>query len=409
MCLAVAPVSGVENELLDIENETIEAASDEQELYEELYKLTQSMNNDEIEPEKEKESRVDMNLKVERFKKILLMENKIQKKMKEKIAEMKIREEKLREEKDKFEAVKKKANDDKAECPECVKRAEVEQNQDKLLDKKDKDLDSLKKELKNAKERNIVILKECKKKKKTTTEMEKEKNKLVDELQKLRESNNKVIKEKNNLKTELETKQAIIDAMKELNEVNNTESSKQKDLSEKTPSDMTVIENDVECNQCERFFKNKCDLENHKEAKHRILECPLCSEAFTSTSIFTSHINQCMNSDISTSCSECDKKLTTQYQMKTHLKCHNICNDYSCHVCGMMIKKANIINKHTKEHHVEEKVPSKEICKFWRLGKCKKAKMFFQSCWKTTNATAVLTNQALEKSVQEPERLYMVG
>ena len=84
---------------------------------------------------------------------------------------------------------------------ESEKVCEVERNQAKMLDTKDKLIDNMTRDLKNVKDRNIDILKESKKKKQIVKKLEKEKNTLS--------------KENNDLKQEIGGKNAIIVTLKD--------------------------------------------------------------------------------------------------------------------------------------------------------------------------------------------------
>ena len=80
----------------------------------------------------------------------------------------------LKEEKEKIEEEVDKLKSDKDKCEECIKRAEVETSQNKIIDTRENEIEDLKKNLKAVKDRNIAILKECKTKKRVTKENEKE-------------------------------------------------------------------------------------------------------------------------------------------------------------------------------------------------------------------------------------------
>ena len=88
-----------------------------------------------------------------------------------------------------------------------------------MLYEKDKLLDKVSKELKHAKERNIAILKEGKKKKKIIKDLEKDKVNLAKETQKLtqklKDTNDDFKKETDGLKAANTTLQLVLESLQE--------------------------------------------------------------------------------------------------------------------------------------------------------------------------------------------------
>ena len=81
--------------LLEDENDLMEEAAEEQDLYNEVDRLSQETSEG-GEPEKEKESRQDIILKLQRFKIIMIKKNEIPKNSKQKHSEQIIEIEKLK-------------------------------------------------------------------------------------------------------------------------------------------------------------------------------------------------------------------------------------------------------------------------------------------------------------------------
>ena len=94
------------------------------------------------------------------------------------------------------------------------KNNEVETDQAKSLDIKDVGLETIAKELKVAKERNIALLQEAKKKKKLVKELEKDKSKLTNDNEYLRVIKDAMEKKNNEMETANKVLQDICESLK---------------------------------------------------------------------------------------------------------------------------------------------------------------------------------------------------
>ena len=286
---------------------------------------------------------------------------------------------------------------------EISNREEVERSQLKDLEK-----------LQALKDRNMAILRESKKKKKETKELEKEKSKVENELVGLRVENGILVKEITTLKIDIENKATYIKQLKKSKgpSDDNNDSEEEETVADlEEVETVTVVMNKdsqkPKCLACDKTFANTNDLENHIQAKHEQKVCTLCDKSFATTKELDNHTK--LKHDQKT-CTFCDKTFNTEHQLKGHynhcieygntvVKCNNCQNTftrfgikrhgemctgkqnkvYSCSVCGKTAGSFNDVKKHQAEIHAEVTHISKEVCKHWRKGHCTKGNMCLYS------------------------------
>ena len=212
---------------------------------------------------------------------------------------------------------KKTGRELKATKDEILKTKEVESRQFQELEKKGKDIEKLTKEVKHLKKQTM------------------------------------------DLKEEGKQKDVIITQLKEA-------------LTEE--SEIEVVEQLVNhnCNACNKKFRTSNDLEKHIEAKHNENRCIYCDKIFNGERELANHHKRCVDEGLVTSkCNNCSKSLNN-FAMRRHKeKCHAE-QRFDCPECGQMYNSAIDVKRHYDAEHKMEAVRSKEVCKHWRRGHCKK-------------------------------------
>ena len=193
---------------LNVEDNVMEDAKKEQELYEQIFQITENV----IVPEKEEETREELKEKMIRFKMIKDKKEKLHEQTKETVN---ILEEKI-------EYLK----------HECTLSSEVEVKQRKEIEDISKTTEKTRKNLNEKLQENAKL--------------HKEKDAAVEEMNTLRETNGTLSKTNYDLKTKLKTKDDLIKAMKESNDAQENDASEE--------SNITVVQEDIshKCQQCNK-------------------------------------------------------------------------------------------------------------------------------------------------------------
>ena len=319
------------------DNEWLEAVAEEVELMIEMEQMTE----EEMEVESSKDEVINkLKEKMERFKTIADKKSNVVKSLKE---------------------VKENLTHD------IKLRKEVEIEKEKKIDELDDINKGMRNQLKQIRERNLVILVDQKKMKKYHKEHE------ID-LKSLRDVNSDLIKTNTTLKLEISRKDDLIMGLKEVGEI----------ADEDNEIEVEAVQMDNEtsgtiCLICNKKFPVKKALDQHMQAKHNQGECPICDESFPIGSVLTRHTNQCMVDINEHECPECKNKFLTNKSLKIHItKNHrkdNHPNDkFSCTHCEMIFKSEIEMKKHTKsckDNNLSfESEKSKVVCRHWRRGNC---------------------------------------
>ena len=271
------------NELSNEDEEGLENAMDEYELYEALNVLTQSVED----PEKV----IQLQDKLKRYQNIMKKKNVIQKSI---VQELKT------------------AKHDSA------MRAQVEVKQSKQLDEKDR-----------AKE--------------------------------------KLVKEVKLMKTQLKEKDIII---KQLQEAHISEDSEDIEIVQQIVN-MDKQTKGYKCNACNKNFRKNEDLERHMEARHAEQICLYCDNKFSSEQALVKHHDECVDFGVRTAtCNKCDKYFTNFALKKHRSKCQGQQQEVDCPECGEICKTTAAMRKHYDSNHKSDNVSSREVCKWWKMGKC---------------------------------------
>ena len=335
---------GNENEdILNMENENMARAKEDQDLYDELDKLSQdiSSHNEDVQTVLEVDELLN---KINRFKVILQKKNELEERTRKRVIEVEKANGLLEKE---TQDLKKEIQACKDKCSECPKRAQVEANLSHLLNNKDKEVDNARKEIKNLRERNIAILKESKKKKIEVNGIKKEKDKLVKEIGTNREVIESLTKKNNELNDEVIVNKELVKSLKEIHGMENVD----KD-SDNGNNIMSNDSTENRCLACDKTFKANVDLEKHIKAKHET-DCPLCGTIFKNRNELKKHITRCMDSNISIhKCEVCSEEFSSRNDLNTHKQAKHSGTKFVCSMCGLKNNDETNLRQHLREEHM---------------------------------------------------------
>ena len=125
-----------------------------------------------------------------------------------------------------------------------------------------------------------------------------------------------------------------------------------------------------QCNACDKSFRKSQDLERHMDAKHAEKPCSYCDKILASDEELVKHLDECIDFGIKTTiCKKCEKDFTN-FGLKRHKeKCQGK-QGFDCPECGQMFNTAINVKTHYDSEHKWENVKSREVCKWWRKGNC---------------------------------------
>ena len=336
------------SEVEEIMIEDHEISIDQDDL--ELLEWFMSDQNINLSNEDQEENQKQFKEKIQRLKTVIEKKNRVR-------DELRIRIEALNEKNKKLEE-------------EMSKIKEVEADQAKSLEGKDDEFETITKELKLAKERNIAILEEAKKKKRLVKELEKDKNKLKKDIESLRINNDAMARKNNELES---AHKALQDVCESLNIDTDKAAENDVQVAEviKEPVLMNKNTSGHMCVTCEQRFKTNAHLERHMDLKHTEHECFMCHILVVSDQEYEKHVIQCFdsfNSKLKAKCNQCNKRFTKQ-----DLKRHE-CNEREnvCPECGMIGKSKEAMKEHISNEHKQQEATSQIVCKFYRRGNCYK-------------------------------------
>ena len=301
-----------DEDLSALEQETevmLAAVREEQELHEELVRLSQEIKEPEL-VEKLQE-------KLERYKVLTAKKSEIQKETNEEMKNLKV---------------------------DQKNRQEIEEYMTKEIEKKGKEIEALKK----------VV----------TTDKRKHQHD-VDELIK---KNGELVKENSSLKTSIQEKESIVVHLEEqinTEEVVVVEPGPNNVFMNKTANGHT-------CTACEKSFGSNRALEKHIADKHQESECPFCSQVFQSRQGLRKHVNECVENGTNRStCEKCNKTFSNFGLRRHEAQCKGTRNNkFICNECELICKNSWELKKHTKEEHTESHEVSREVCKHYKKGFC---------------------------------------
>ena len=311
-------------ELNTEEEVLVAAATEEDELYKELFLLTQSIGDPEIEI---------INEKLDRLKTVMAKKTTLQNETTKQVVKLK--------------------NKLDVENHNCAMMKEVTERQTEELVVARQETEKSRKEIKIHKDK-----------------LKKEQEVLGKEIKTLRENNAEIIKENSDLKIRLSTKQSIIEALKETAEA------------AEGNAEVEVIEPNVtlgqesqfhQCNACNKMFKESDDLERHITAKHEEKQCTYCDKICSNEQELVKHHSECIDIGVANFiCNKCKDMFTRQGLNRHKQNCHGAKQYYECSECGEMRSSSNAVRKHKDKDHPMLVVRSKEVCHHWRRGHCAK-------------------------------------
>ena len=308
--------------LLQDEEEVLEAAKKEQDLYDELHSLTM----DTIDLENEADVRKVLKEKLERYKTIMIKKDKIITETLEVAKSMKTSIQAMKHDNAMMDEIQ----------ADYAEKAENDRNLKETLAKE------------NAK-------------------LEKARDTISKELETTRNLNGSLNKDVSDLKIQIQVKDGVIKALKETlaveDEVRVVASTR--DDAEKSSH---------KCNACDKNFRQSQDLEKHVQDRHTESECVYCEKMFRSEATLVKHHKVCTkNVGLANSmCNNCNQAFTEQ-GLKRHMKsCKDNDKSLDCPECGEIFESKRAVKIHRDDRHVYEPVRSRVVCKHWRKGHCLK-------------------------------------
>ena len=255
---------------LQEEEDFMEAAKEEQDLFDELIELYEK----EVDPEDEKDTREMLGQKLLRFQAIIDRKNRMIKESREKVKMLELSTETLKH--------------------DFKLSAEVEAKQRKELEDSAKGMDKTKKEIQNLKDRNKTILINDRLKGKENRTLLKNNKQYVEAITTLRESNHNLNKENNDLKEQLKIKESLVQGLQEEFGVEDTDEAE----ADKSEADESVVVNQETdnhtCNACNKVFKEMDDLERHINSKHNEKICTYCDKVCEKQQDLIKHHQECL-------------------------------------------------------------------------------------------------------------------
>ena len=111
----------------------------------------------------------------------------------------------------------------------------------------------------------------------------------------------------------------------------------------------THEQQNFQCEECERWFKKRLDLEMHKIETHENREafmCDFCEKVEKSKSMLDNHLLTHRAEE--TSCADCGKVFSNQRNLDIHALKHKNFNEWNCNDCPFQASSADELIKHLK-------------------------------------------------------------
>ena len=113
--------------------------------------------------------------------------------------------------------------------------------------------------------------------------------------------------------------------------------------------------NKHKCDQCDKDFSRKGDLNTHVKAVHdkiKDVECPECESKFSRKGDLKQHIKAVHDKIKGFECEQCDFKCCSNGDLKRHIKqIHDKIKDFGCPQCEFACSDNSNINRHIKAVH----------------------------------------------------------
>ena len=317
---------------LQQDEDGMEAAKEDIELYEALTDLADSA----FDPETEKEKRDILKEKLLRYNTIMRKKENILKATLEEIKSLKLSEETLKH--------------------DVVCRTEVQKNQETLINQKENEVKEITKRFKNLEK---------------ITQKIKDENKI--NIDSLNETVGSLTKRNADLIIQLDAQTSLAESL--AGEASPSERDVEVEVHDEEPIqrvDMSKETTGPKCNACNKPFKTGSDLDRHMQDKHEEHACNVCGTKFNSRKQSEEHI--CDEDPIVPQIcdkSYCKKKYVSSNALAKHIKNSHFGHQrFVCNKCDEILDNNNGLKKHmeTCSKEVSEKIM--EVCKHWKKGKC---------------------------------------
>ncbi|XP_076470803.1 uncharacterized protein LOC143300765 [Babylonia areolata] len=111
---------------------------------------------------------------------------------------------------------------------------------------------------------------------------------------------------------------------------------------------------DYVCKLCNKSFKNKSAVQQHKRVHSRQdQQCPICGLSFKFPSRLSKHLKT-HGTDRPHVCDKCGKSFVSVYYLRDHIKIHSEERRYKCELCGAAFKQKPALYAHGKKHSNEK-------------------------------------------------------
>ena len=108
------------------------------------------------------------------------------------------------------------------------------------------------------------------------------------------------------------------------------------------------------CDECGKVYSNKKHLRDHKRVVHCNMEllCDLCCKPFKCPSYLAIHVRRYHNSiDEEMDCDQCDKVFKNKNGLYLHNLAVHTVENIPCNICGKISRNSYLLNKHIKHNH----------------------------------------------------------
>ena len=106
----------------------------------------------------------------------------------------------------------------------------------------------------------------------------------------------------------------------------------------------------LDCNDCEKSFKSKNNLQSHVSAVHRVILslCNECGREFKNPDYLRNHVNRFHNTEM-VICDVCKKVCKSKANLYNHKKdVHELVKNLLCSLCGEAQKNYSYLGRHKR-------------------------------------------------------------
>ncbi|XP_071955373.1 uncharacterized protein [Antedon mediterranea] len=128
----------------------------------------------------------------------------------------------------------------------------------------------------------------------------------------------------------------------------------------------------IPCTKCDVKFSSKYYLYLHQQSIHKQgsnpFPCYICNETFTYKLDRSAHIKSKHGDINSYYCYKCEKSFKSRNELKNHKK--TTCKTYDCNLCDMKFSENSHLKKHVRNNHMNGKPHKCEFCEERFVKKC---------------------------------------